>query len=218
MPQVPFGWYEFKNNAAGTVPARGIIRITGTTVVDAGRVVLQGAKPNTYGDVGTMFINGPVDVATGKYGICTRIGQAGLVTAVYDSGTGTPAYGQTWGPIDSSFKMSRISQGWFCEGVATNAGQSLALFRELPMRSFRGKMTSTLSARSCGSPVAAYYYRSDANTYTDSGYTTLSNCVFNGLDASVASGSWCEFVYDPFMNGATPTDGWRITQADFTCS
>ena len=200
-------WFEFKNNNAGQVPARGIVRITGASVVSPGRVVLTADQPNSYGDVGQCFVIGPVPVSTGKYGVCTRLGDSGIVTALYDDATGTPAYGSTWGPVSGSFKLSAKGQGWLCLGAPVNTTNKLALFAPAPITILHGTTTGGDIADGSTGTVEVYY-RSGSTAYTDSTYSVTA---LNKLGATVKNGSICEIV--PEWYGGTL--GFRFIQA--TC-
>ncbi len=134
MPASPFDnqqWQEFVNNNAGQVPAYGIVRATGLSIVEPGRVVLAVDEPNAFGCQANCFVNGPVPVNAGAYGYATR---SGPLVALYDSADGTPAYGDAWGPRSGTWKLKKNTGGFFCLGPPTNSALPVALFVPLPMR------------------------------------------------------------------------------------
>ena len=105
----PTQWFTFRNDYSGTVPAFGVMRITGvvTLASDLGSSggyndlpILKCDQPST-----TFYqqyaVNGPQTVATGEYGSCAL---SGLIQVAYD--TGTPAQGEGWGPKPSQFTLS----------------------------------------------------------------------------------------------------------------
>lgn len=126
------GWEEFVNNSGSTIPGRGIIRITGVTALQPGRLQLTAATPNASSDAGDCFVIGPVPVLSGKYGSCTRTAMSGVVTCLYDETSGTPAAGAEWGPKSGSFKMDFTGKGWLCLGAPVNLTRKLALFMAMP--------------------------------------------------------------------------------------
>jgi len=90
----------FRNDSAETVPAYGVMRVTGSELL-YGRYINIINKPN--GTYNTFLFNGPTEVPAGEMGTA----QSGrYIRAYYTSGT--PAARQTWGP----------ESGW----VITSAG------------------------------------------------------------------------------------------------
>src|SRR5262245_64796180 len=95
-------------------------------------------QPNTFGCQANCFVNGPVPVKSGQYGYATR---AGAVVGLYETGDGTPAFGEAWGPRSGTWKLKKNTGGFFALG-ATNTALGLALFAPLPMLTIRGKTTA----------------------------------------------------------------------------
>jgi hypothetical protein len=174
-------WVEVKNNNAAQVPAYGIMRITGVSVVNTGRVVITVDQPNAYGDIGTCLINGPTPIPSGLYGMGTRMG---IITAYYDNGDGTPAFGDFWGPRTGTWKLKKNTGGFFCLGGPTNSGQNLALFVPSPMLIVRGTIASD-AAPDSNSALTVYTgaYGSEATTGQ-----SISN-IRNASDCTLKSGS-----------------------------
>ena len=182
MGPIKPGWDEFVNNSGSTIPARGIVRCKGMAILEAGRVQLSVDQPNSYGDVGNCFVIGPVQVKNGKYGSCTRTALSGVVEALYDETSGTPAYGTTWGPVSGSFKMSAKGQGWFCLGAPTNTTLKIALFSPMPMAIVRGKIASSVAAGATGTLTV---WTGDFGSEATTGLT-ISN-VFNPGSCAVTT-------------------------------
>lgn len=93
-------WWPFRNDYAGTVPAYGVVAITGITVVQ-GLPIYTGTRPSTtfyrvYG------INSAEAVPDDGYG---QLRLTGPCEIAYDSGT--PAAGEGWGPKPSQFTLSK---------------------------------------------------------------------------------------------------------------
>lgn len=211
MNPIKPGWEEFVNNSGSTIPARGIVRVKDVVTLEPGRIQLKVDQPNTYGDIGNCFIIGPVPVISGKYGSCTRTAESGVVTALYDEATGTPAYGQQWGPISGSFKLSAKGQGWLCLGAPVNTSRKLALFTPMPITELRGVVTGGDIADGATGTIKVYQ-RTGSTAYTDTTYTVTA---LNDLGQSVTNGSRVRIAPEPYVSGGTATVGWALTQA--TC-
>lgn len=197
----------FRNDAEEAIPAYGVLRITGTVEV-VGRQFLKAAKPNTYGSQLSHYVNGPLPVASGKYGECMV--PLSPIAAHYDSADGTPAFGESWGPRASTWKLKKNTGGFKVLGLIDST-QHLVLVQQEPFLTFRGKANADIAAGALG--TASIYYQSALGTYSDSSVDTPTNSVFNALDETVESGAWIECGYAPFGS----TEGWRITQGDFEC-
>jgi hypothetical protein len=165
-------WLEFVNANAGQIPAYAIVRVTGVSSVEAGRVVLTVDQPNAFGCQSNCFVNGPVPVSAGQYGYCTR---SGPMVALYDPADGTPAFGDAWGPRNGTWKLKKNTGGFFCLGAPTNASLGLALFAPLPMLTVRGKTAA--AAINKGASGTINIYTGGLGSETDSGQT-LAN-VYN---------------------------------------
>ncbi len=188
-------WTEFVNSNAGAVPAYGVVRATGITVVEPGRVLLSADQPNAFGCQANCFVNSPVSVAAGKYGYVTR---SSPLVALYDTADGTPAYGQAWGPRSGSWKLKKNTGGFFVLGV-TNSSLGLALVAPLPMLTFRGKTTAGAIAK--GSTGTINIYAGTLGSETDTGQTMPN--VYNRY-ANALSGRWVTCGWN-FEN-----QGWEL--------
>jgi hypothetical protein len=184
LPLPPFDhqpWMEFLNANAGTIPAYGVVRATGISIPEAGRVLLSVDQPNTFGCQAQCFVNSPVPVAAGKYGYATR---TGALVALYDLADGTPAYGQAWGPRAGTWKLKKNTGGFFVLGVS-NTTLGLALVVPLPMLTFRGKTTAGAIAK--GATGTINIYAGALGSETDTGQTMAN--VYNRY-ANASSGRW----------------------------
>lgn len=191
-------WVGFVNNNAGTVPPFGVMRVTGISIVEAGRVVLTCDQPNSYGDLANCVINGPVNVASGAYGSCTR---AWMTLALYDNGN-SPSLGQMWGPVNGSWKLTKNSIGWLAQGSPTNSGNSLALFSPVIVDSVRGTIASDAAPDSNSTlTVNVGAYGSESATAF-----TISN-VRNASDCTLKSGSGAK-IHRATYDWAVP--GWEF--------
>jgi hypothetical protein len=188
-------WHEFINNNAAQIPAYGVVRATGMSIIEAGRVVLTVDQPNTFGCQANCFVNGPVAVSAGQYGYATR---SGPVVGLYETADGTPAFGEAWGPRNGTWKLKKNTGGFFALG-ATNTALGLALFVPHPMLTFRGKTTA--AAINKGASGSINIYTGALGSETDSGQTMSG--VYNRF-ANAAQGKWvtCGWNFE--------SQGWEL--------
>lgn len=173
-------WFEFQNQNAAQVPAFGLMRVTGITVVEAGRVVITCDQPNAYGSQYAHMVNGDTPVSQNDYGVCTRFG---LFPALYDNADGTPGFGDLWGPRNGTWKLKKNTGGFFVYGVP-NSSAFLALVQAAPMLSARGTIASDIAAGASGTlTVFTGAYGSETTTSQ-----TISN-VLNGSSCTLKSNS-----------------------------
>jgi len=132
-------WFDVRNDSGEEIPAFGCVRLgEPVEVTRDGRtsVVYPANKPNTYGSQYSHAIAGPVPIAAGsgssvKYG---RVTMDWPTWALYDTGS-SPAFGQSWGPLDDSWELNPHVGGFVIHGLATNGrvlvAQSPMLFAYL---------------------------------------------------------------------------------------
>ena len=186
---------EFLNNASSQVPAYAVLRATGLSLIEQARVVMTADQPNTFGCQANCFVNGPTPVSSGQYGYASR---AAPIVALYDPADGTPAYGDSWGPRNGTWKLKKNTGGFFVLGV-TNSSLALALVVPAPMLTFRGKTTA--GAINKGSSGTINIFAGALGSETDTGQTMPN--VFNRF-ANAAQGKWVTCGWD-FDN-----QGWEL--------
>lgn len=195
-------WREFRNDSGEEIPAFACLRITSSEVIEAGRVVLTAAKPNTYGAQYDHCFNGPLKVAAGKYGLCTRSDGA---VALYDSGDGSPGWGESWGPRSGTWKLKKNTGGFRIEGISSTS-KTLAIVRPFPMLRVHGQTDAAHAKDATG--VVSIFYRSASGTYTDSGENFTN--VLNSFCAITAANKDVEMVWD----GGNGSDYWSIVAGE----
>lgn len=105
----------FKNAAGETIPAYAVMQVSG--VLSAGGKTLSVVKPD--GSRKRVFmLNGPSDVALGGFGWGRM--HSPTAYALYDTSSGTPAYGELWGPT-TTWKLSKSQSGFEVIGGNTGA-------------------------------------------------------------------------------------------------
>lgn len=106
LPNRNYSRIPFRNDNASTAPAYGVLRVTGTTIVD-GFPFLTVDKPDTSFNR-FYLVNGTEDVVTSGWGWGTWLWHGGQV--LYDSGT--PALGEEWGPKNAQWSLSKWRYGF----------------------------------------------------------------------------------------------------------
>jgi hypothetical protein len=101
------------------------MRVTGAATVAAGVVLVTVAKPTTA-TARSHLVNGPVLVAAGGYGA----GTFEPTMALYNSGSGTPAVGEIWGPKSGQWSLEKNQPGYAILGGAITSGTPRVLVRE----------------------------------------------------------------------------------------
>lgn len=191
-------WVGIRNDNAGSIPPFGCVRVTGVVIVEAGRVVVSVDQPNTYGCQSNCLINGPVNVGTtsgSQWGTATR---SGIITALYDSADGVPAFGDMWGPQNGTWKLKKNTGGFFCLGAPVDTTNHLALFSPAPMLSFRGQPTTTV-ALGATSPVNVYV-GSFGSEFQPTGNPQIAS-VWNGSGCIVKVSQIATCVWTPDNQG-----------------
>jgi hypothetical protein len=118
--------FEFINSSGETIPPGGCIRISSASPNvsnGAARPALVAGKPDTVGSQGQHFFNGLERVPDGKGGIAYK---ESLCFAAFESGDGTPALSEAWGPVSTGWKLRKRVGGFRIRAVSTN-GQAMGL-------------------------------------------------------------------------------------------
>lgn len=119
-------WVTFLNNSGEDVPAYGVMRITGLTLLGGVQAVLVIAKPNTTSQP-FYLVNGPVRCKAGAYGEGTWLEASGTVK--YSSGH--PNYGNNWGPTNDDWGLVSGRSGFVMLGEALDTTNKHAYARQL---------------------------------------------------------------------------------------
>lgn len=176
-------------NASGsTIPPYSIVRVL-TGGPTTARKLVYVSQANTYGaQLHSHLITGSAQIRASEQGLA----QAYPPYIVnYDTGN-TPAFGESWGPVSSSFKVVKKSAGFYILGIwdSTNA---LAQVMPNPFYAGKGTLDGALSTGSSAT----------CSVYDDSGDTTYNITVYDSSPAliptaqSIASGAKVSFVWMP---------------------
>jgi hypothetical protein len=162
------GLIRFKPNA--TVPAGGVLVDANADTSDATSIVLAGRSVSTFGQQ-PVYLNCGVEVASGAEGYCFRP-IVGPVQVAYYATDGTPAAGESWGPVPSQFTIRKGFPGFKCEAAGDTATGLVWAVMDLSEWIYALMLTSTLAA---GSSAAVDVYKWNGSAYADS---TLNGTVY----------------------------------------
>jgi hypothetical protein len=171
-------WLSYRNDAGEEIPAFALVRPTGA---DTDGTLVVG-KPNSDGQL--VYVNGPVPCPDGGYGLCTVDDP---VFVYYDSG-GTPAFGETWGAANGSWKLTEGKQGWRILG-ANDTDRTLTLADRpaysLSFRGFQAKANNLNTTVTSGSVPDA-----KVDWLNNGKIPTFDNIYFNtSADAELSGGT-----------------------------
>ncbi len=197
-------WDEFVNNSGQEIPPFAVMKCTGVVVVEPGRVALMMDQPDAFGCWGQCFYNNLVSVADGNYGAA---GRSNVMAMLYDSGDGTPAYGDMWGPQSGTWKLKKNTGGFFCLGPPTNTSLSIALFAPRPMTDFYGKNTGSRITK--GSTGTINIFTGSPGAETDSGQT-MANVLARFGDIPASAMVQCRL--NETVSNSVPQ--WYVVQED----
>lgn len=114
----------FRNDSGETVPAYGVMRVVNKTTIDA-RPIYTIGKPNTTFQR-RYLVNSPTEVIDGGRGWGTWLWHADYV--LYDSGSGTPAFGEEWGAQNGTWTLAKNRPGFLIDGGnETNPHRTIAM-------------------------------------------------------------------------------------------
>lgn len=166
---------RFRNDNATTAPAYAVMRVTGMVAVDAYPVLTCDQPDSTYRWL--YFVNGVTDVAANAYGWGTWLWHADF--ALYDAASGTPAYGETWGPTASSWKLSKWHPGFFVLGGNDTgiAGSERTVGVQLPPAEILGKTDTSVTG---GGTATVSVYAGTAGSESDTGQDVVSCYLRSG--------------------------------------
>lgn len=224
------GWFKFKNEYAGEVPGRGVIRITSGVAIDnrAGSYY-KATRPDTT--FGLYAVNSRVPVAQGAFGFCAFYG---IREVLYESSSPawTPALGDGGGPMPNSFKLGKNFPGMVRAHSIHDSTNKILLGSLEPINSLLCKATADNAAGALATDTSDYkIYKGTAGSEADAGFTTqpaiyareaISNNEF--FTASFIDGLWYAdietgrvLMYKALLNGALASTDGTATIDNVTC-
>lgn len=162
------GGIPIKNDSGAIIPAYGLVRLTGVTVVVTGglpKLYYTVSKPNAFGSQYDVWVNGPDEIAIGGTGFAQS---SEPYLASYETGDGTPAFGELWGPRNNEW-VARKNTGGF-KVLGGSGGGLVRIFRE-PFLVFAGTAHTAFSANASGT---AKIFMGANGSETDTGVTVTA--------------------------------------------
>lgn len=167
----------FRNDYAGTIPAYGVVQITGVASSDGVQVFTVDRPGSALYRL--CLVNGPEDVAEDAFGWGTFLWHADWV--LYDDAD-TPAFGESWGPQNASFKLKKWRYGFTIWGAPTGGTTDLVMASQDWVNEFLCKADADIAAGSSG--TVSVYDGNDADTSIN------VSSVTNRTGVDWTSGDW----------------------------
>lgn len=184
-----------RNDSNETIPGFAVMRVTGAAHDAAGQFYLRVDKPDdsfqTY-----YLVNGPFPIPAGKFGVADDDYPC---YAAYDDGSGTPAFGDSWGAKSGSWKLAPNRDGFDVLGNST-AGR--VLVRQHKVTQLIGKLAADLSS---GSTASATVWLGAGGSEAASGYSATLQDWLIPSGQKLASGT---SIIAHLINGV-----WYLTEA-----
>lgn len=197
LPDRDFVRVKFRNNSGETVPAYGCMRVTGVEL-DEGVLRFVVAKPDTSFNR-LYLVNSGSSVASGAPGWGTWLYHADKV--LYESGT--PAFGESWGPKASQWSLAKWRYGFTIQGQNdTTALTTYAIQSEV--NGFLCKSNEEFAADGDTGAVSVY----DGNQADITG-TDVSGCI-NRTGIVWESGKWGKATW---LGGNWYVEPWECPAA-----
>lgn len=158
-------WEPFKNNSGQVIPAYAAMHHNGDED-RAGNFIMKMEQPSsTFRRI--FYINGPVAVAIGAYGSCTRYCAYCLCSIA-----ATPAKDETWGPAPGTWELTKGFPGSLIIGGVTGTGndQRAKVVVE-PINEVFGTLAGSLSQGSTASMDIEYF---DGSSWSTGGWTDIT--------------------------------------------
>ena len=177
------------NDAGQDIPAFSIVVVNQASTNEGTNSKYRVIK--TSGTFSTEFIVTGSDVITvGGTGVCYDAADWCYVT--YDSSSGTPTFGQSWGPAPNNFKAFKNYPGLIVRGIVDSAN-SLMLCRREFIDQLIVKTTSAVGGQVSGPPISTLSYTIYAGVpgsrVAVSGWITKPT-VYN-YGPAISTGKWC---------------------------
>lgn len=188
---------RFRNDYAGTIPAFGVLRVTGATLVAGVKVLTVDRPDSSFARL--YLVNGPTPVAEAEddeehYGWGTFLWHADWV--LYDDAD-TPAFGESWGPQNASFKLKKWRYGFTIWGEHTGEDTDKVLASQQWVNHFYGQTDAAINKGSSGT-VSVY---DGNNADTSINVSSVENKFANVAITKKVSVTW-------------EAGKWRLTSAE----
>ena len=195
---LPAPFVRFKNTASETAPKGAVMRITTSTSASDKCVTI--AKPDTsFHRLYLINVGGPV--AENKFGrgmfLTAETFSWDTHYVLYDTAN-TPAYGESWGPQNDSWKLKKFRYGFTILGGNTGSGETAKTIAvQHVVNHFYGQTDAAINKGSSGT-VSVY---DGDNTDTSINVSSVQNKFANVAITKKVSVTW-------------EAGAWRLTSAE----
>lgn len=188
-------WLSFRNDAEEAAPPFCLLRQTGYAKI-SGRAVMKCNKPNTTFET-WYYVNGPREVAPGKFGSCASLFPT---FAGFDDGF-SPTHGQCLGAKPNEWLLFNNQVGFIVESITSDLPDvdGRVVVSQYRLNKVRGKADSAITKGNTGTvSIWAGVWGSEADT----GFNVTAGNYYGDVE----SGAWLDLTNDGFL--------WYLTAAD----
>lgn len=172
--------WNFKNDSSSTLAAFGVINLTGVEKQDNGEFWLTADQCDSAANF-LLAVNGPQQVAAGEYGLCKPLSETLVVS--YDTGDGTPANEENWGPDNGTFKLKKNFGGGQYAVIGADSSAEVALVMVTGVVKRWGRASAAIAGQASGT-VKIMVGTGAPTSWTDSGDTKTAQNV-TGVQADL---------------------------------
>ncbi len=190
------------NLRLGALAESGLIPFIGTDLVPAGAVFVDNGGTEWTDGILTLaarqtqitgerpiYVNLLEEVAIGDVGFCRRPDNLGPIKVAYDDTDGTPAAGETWGPVKTNYRLRKGLPG-FKILLAGDSGLVWAVYDEVGEPSMYGKIDASPGALSPGGSCTVSLYWLSGGTWTDTTFNETAYAPPTFTTGTIASAKW----------------------------
>jgi hypothetical protein len=148
IPGANFFPVPFYNDSGETIPAYGVMRVSGVQTRGAVPVITVNKPSGTFQRL--YLVNGPLPVSgssSQEPNFGTWASEAAFV--LYDD-SNTPAYGEEWGPSNGSWEIKKYRYGFHILGGATGGDTDIVGVRQGIVSEFYGQTDGAHNKGSTG--------------------------------------------------------------------
>jgi len=189
----------FNGEASADCPAFGVMLANGVNG-SAPRVLPKTKQPDVYGCQADFFVAGPSGI---KHQTSGRAQKGPTYVVAYDSGDGTPAAGECWGPRSGTNLLKKNTGGFIVLGVTDTTRHYVAVVSE-QMLQFVGQTLDAIGQGAAGRVTVYTGAPGTPGSETSTG-ANVSN-VYSRF-YNIPAGMWvrCEWDYG--------TRGWEVVES-----
>lgn len=177
---------RFRNDYSGEAPAYGVLRVTGAEVLQGINTIKVDRPDSSFARL--YLVNGPNPVQSGKFGWGTWLWHADWV--LYDDAD-TPAFGESWGPQNASFKLKKWRYGFTIWGAPTGSDTDRVLASQSWVNHFYGQTDAAINKGSSGTVSVYDGNNADTSINVSSVENKFANvAISKKVSVTLEGGKW----------------------------